>query len=226
MFPLFCDPMNCSPPGSFVHEIFQARILEWAAISPSRYLPDQGSNLCLCFSFLAEVFFTTEPPGKPSHIWIDCIYSVTQQILAAAAKPLQSCPTLCDPTDCPPGSPVPGILQARTLEWVAIYCVPNMYQGASNSRPISSAVRDSGQAGGHPFRGRPGRLGPEAALRAPFLGRHRLPGAWGLPGLREVPRPWPRCASRSAWISMMSQEPIWSRTGGGPCGAEPEGGGC
>ena len=40
---------------------------------------------------------------------------------AAAAKPLQSCPTLCDPIDgSPPGSPVPGILQARTLEWVAI----------------------------------------------------------------------------------------------------------
>ena len=40
---------------------------------------------------------------------------------AAAAKSLQSCPTLCDPRDgSPPGSPVPGILQARTLEWVAI----------------------------------------------------------------------------------------------------------
>ena len=39
----------------------------------------------------------------------------------AAAKSLQSCPTLCDPIDgSPPGSPVPGILQARTLEWVAI----------------------------------------------------------------------------------------------------------
>ena len=42
-----------------------------------------------------------------------CIY------VAAAAKSLQSCPTLCDPIDgSPPGSPVPGILQARTLEWV------------------------------------------------------------------------------------------------------------
>ena len=41
---------------------------------------------------------------------------------AAAAKSLQSCPTLCDPRDgSPPGSPVPGILQARTLEWVAIF---------------------------------------------------------------------------------------------------------
>ena len=41
--------------------------------------------------------------------------------VAAAAKSLQSCPTLCDPIDgSPPGFPVPGILQARTLEWVAI----------------------------------------------------------------------------------------------------------
>ena len=40
---------------------------------------------------------------------------------AATAKSLQSCPTLCDPIDgSPPASPVPGILQARTLEWVAI----------------------------------------------------------------------------------------------------------
>ena len=42
-------------------------------------------------------------------------------LLYAAAKSLQSCPTLSDPTDgSPPGFPVPGILQARTLEWVAI----------------------------------------------------------------------------------------------------------
>ena len=42
-------------------------------------------------------------------------------LCAAAAKSLQSCLTLCDPRDdSPPGSPVPGILQARTLEWVAI----------------------------------------------------------------------------------------------------------
>ena len=40
---------------------------------------------------------------------------------AAAAKPLQSCPTLCDPVDgSPPGSSILGILQTRTLEWVAI----------------------------------------------------------------------------------------------------------
>ena len=51
---------------------------------------------------------TSEPPGKPT-------------AAAVAAKSLQSCSTLCDPTDSsPPVSPVPGILQARTLEWVAI----------------------------------------------------------------------------------------------------------
>jgi len=47
--------------------------------------------------------------------------STVNKAAAAAAKSLQSCPTLCDPIDVsPPGSPVPGILQAGTLEWVAI----------------------------------------------------------------------------------------------------------
>ena len=48
-------------------------------------------------------------------------FNTTAAAAAAAAKSLQSCPTLYDPIDgSPPGSPVPGILQARTLEWVAI----------------------------------------------------------------------------------------------------------
>ena len=52
----------------------------------------------------------SEPPGKSE--LLHCCY---------AAKSIQLCPTLCDPIDgSPPGSPVPGILQARTLEWVAI----------------------------------------------------------------------------------------------------------
>ena len=56
-------------------------------------------------------------------MWID-IHGWAQRknhAFAAAAKSLQLCPTLCDPIDgSPPGSPVPGILQARTLEWAAI----------------------------------------------------------------------------------------------------------
>ena len=59
-------------------------------------------------SILAWRIPWTEDPGR-------------LQSAAAAAKSLQSCPTLCDPIDGSlPGSPVPGILQARTLEWVAI----------------------------------------------------------------------------------------------------------
>ena len=55
----------------------------------------------------------------PSHQGNPCIHIYTHT--AKSAKSLQSCPTLCDPIDSsPPGSPVPGILQARTLEWVAI----------------------------------------------------------------------------------------------------------
>ena len=51
----------------------------------------------------------------------DSYQCMAKTTAAAAAKSLQSCPTLCDPTDgSPSGSPLPGILQARTLEWVAI----------------------------------------------------------------------------------------------------------
>ena len=49
------------------------------------------------------------------------LFNMLSAAAAPAAKSLQSCPTLCDPIDgSPPGSPVPGILQARTLEWVSI----------------------------------------------------------------------------------------------------------
>ena len=51
----------------------------------------------------------------------DHMFCEHNQPAASAAKSLQSCPTLCDPIDgSPPGSHIPGILQARTLEWVAI----------------------------------------------------------------------------------------------------------
>ena len=57
---------------------------------------------------------------------------------AAAAKSLQSCPTLCDPIDgSPPGSSVPGILQARTLEWVAI-SISNAWKLKSESEVAQS----------------------------------------------------------------------------------------
>ena len=87
--PTLCNPIDYSLPGSSVHGISQARILEWVAIS------------------------FPEPPGKPKYC--------SAAAAAATAKSLLSCLTLGDPIDgSPPGSTVPGILQARTLEWVAI----------------------------------------------------------------------------------------------------------
>ena len=66
--------------------------------------------------------------GARDHLivsWETCMQVKKQQLeltaAAAAAKSPQLCPTLCDPIDgIPPGSPIPGILQERTLEWVAI----------------------------------------------------------------------------------------------------------
>ena len=53
-------------------------------------------------------------------MWLSKVHTIIENA-AAAAKSLQSCSTLCDPIDSsPPGSPIPRILQARTLEWVAI----------------------------------------------------------------------------------------------------------
>ena len=61
-----CDPMEYSPPGSSVHGISQARILEWVAISFSRGSSRLRNRTSVsCVSCITGGFFTTEPPGKP-----------------------------------------------------------------------------------------------------------------------------------------------------------------
>ena len=70
-----------------------------------------SSQLLNCGAQLFDILVKKNKPPK----------SFIPSTAAASAKSFQSCPTLCDPIDgSPPGSPVPGILQARTLEWVAI----------------------------------------------------------------------------------------------------------
>ena len=98
-YPSLCSPMDCSLPGSSVHGIFQARTLEWVAIS-----------------------FSSGSSRPRDRTWLPhCRQNLYFLSHAAAAKSLQSCPTLCDPIDgSPPGSSIPGIFQARVLEWVAI----------------------------------------------------------------------------------------------------------
>ena len=106
--------MDCSLPGSSVLGILQARILECVAIPFSRASsqPRDWTQV----SCIADRSFT---------IWAIRKYVLhipaAAAAAAAAAKSLQSCPTLWDPIDgSPTGFPIPGILQARTLKWVAI----------------------------------------------------------------------------------------------------------
>ena len=80
----------------------------WVNTSMNNYLQRLPSYPCETEAVLGEHF-------------ICMTITLLFQSAAAAAKSLQSCPILCDPIDgSPPGTPVPGILQARTLEWVAI----------------------------------------------------------------------------------------------------------
>ena len=112
-------PTDLSLPGSFIHGISQARILEWVAIFSSRDLPDPGIKPVS--PALAGRFFTAEPSKKlckqePS-------WNNRRRLWVSKVKVLvtKSCLTLCNAMDCsPPGSSVRGILQARILEWAVI----------------------------------------------------------------------------------------------------------
>ena len=107
------NPMECSPPGSSVHGILWARILQWVTISFSR-----GSSLPSdphCRQVLYHL------STREVHTMCVCVYTYIYTYTSMRAKSLQLCSTLCDPMDCsPPGSSVHRILQAGTLEWVAM----------------------------------------------------------------------------------------------------------
>ena len=69
--PTLCNPVDCSPPGSSIHGILQERVLEWAAISSSRDLPEPGIKpTSLMFPSLACGFFTTSATWKAQNTYI------------------------------------------------------------------------------------------------------------------------------------------------------------
>ena len=95
-----CDPLDCSLPGSTIHGIFQARVLEWVAISFSRDLPDpEIKPRSLASPAFAGGFFTTEPPGKPrilrasskSKYLPEAHVSGTQTFLYLPGEPVINC---------------------------------------------------------------------------------------------------------------------------------------
>ena len=119
------NPMDCSPQGFSVHGIFKVRILQQVTISYSRGFSSETWPASLRPLALAGRFCITAPPGK---LLSDAAY---------AGKSLQTCLTLCDPTDGGSrGSPVPGILQARTLEWVAM-SFSNAWKGKVKVKMLS-----------------------------------------------------------------------------------------
>ena len=104
-----CNPMDCSLPGSSLHGILQARVLEWVAISFSR-----GSSWSRDRTWVSCI------PGRRFNLWAT---REARMCVCMCVNWLQSCPTLHDPMGYSlPGSSVHGIFQTRILEWVAMPC--------------------------------------------------------------------------------------------------------
>ena len=92
-----CDPMDCSPPGSSVHEIFQARILEWVVIPFSRGSSRPGDRTRISLSSaLAGVPGPLAPPGKPNMCTYPKTYPQTSSILLAQLLPEHRLPACSD----------------------------------------------------------------------------------------------------------------------------------
>ena len=117
--PIISWPPRCRPP--VVPGVHKVGLTLWTA-------GHSHATLCtVCKSHVYNTYPLSSVVVSPAELLLDELFpmpfspSSTWIIPAAAAKSLQSCPTLCDPIDSsPPGSPVPGILQTRTLKWVAI----------------------------------------------------------------------------------------------------------
>ena len=118
-------PLRWQPTRLLCPRILQARTLEWVSISFSNAWKWKVKGMSLSPVHLFGTARTAAYQTPPS-MWFSrqeywSAVSSTSYIYIYAAKSLQSCPTLCDPVDdSPPGSSVPGILQERILERIAI----------------------------------------------------------------------------------------------------------
>ena len=114
-----CDPMDCCSPGSSVHGILQARILEWVAMASSRgsSWPRDRTHVSLCLLHWQARSLPLVPPGTtPTTHFTSTIASLPLSVCSVT----QLCSIHWNPMHCsPPGFPVHGISQARKLEWVS-----------------------------------------------------------------------------------------------------------
>ena len=123
--PTLCDPMDCSLPGSSLHGILQARVLEWVAISFSR-----GS------SWPRDRTWVSRIPGRRFNLWAtrEALWLTSMLVISSIQFSPQSCPTLCDPMNrSMPGLPVHHQLLEFTqshVHWVGDAIQP--------SHPLSS----------------------------------------------------------------------------------------
>ena len=90
--------MDCSPPGSSVHGILQARILEWVAIPFSRGSCQPRDQTQV--SHIAGGFLASEPPGKTKNTGVGCHFLLQCMKVKSESEVVQSYPTLSDPMDC------------------------------------------------------------------------------------------------------------------------------
>ena len=126
---LLATPCTTSPPGSSVHGIFQARVLEWDAIrlrfsTMLLLLLSRFSHVRLCETRLPCPW---DSPGK--NTGVGCHFLLQCMNVKSESEVAQLCPTPSDPMDCSlPGSSVHRIFQARVLEWGAIaFSAPQCY---------------------------------------------------------------------------------------------------
>ena len=80
--PTLCNPMDCSPPDSFVHGILQARIQEWVAISSSRGSSQRKAQTCAPVTPALSEFLATEPHGKPQFSLQQPLYVFRMEVLS------------------------------------------------------------------------------------------------------------------------------------------------
>ena len=111
--PTLCDPMDCNIPASSLRGFPGKSSRVGCHFLLQGIFPTQGSNPSL--PHCRQTLYCLSHQGSPN------IMVAAAAAATAAAKLLQSCPTLSDPMDCSlPGSSIHGIFQARTLEWGAI----------------------------------------------------------------------------------------------------------